>query len=119
MQEKIKGRLSLLLLAGIFLSAALVLCGAFLYLWKHGQLPMTFPRFGKTPLSYTAIFPVLQGLRLGDPAAFIFSGFLVLVFSQVLRVLVLGIYFLQGQEYWLALASGFIFIVLLYSLCGQ
>ncbi len=117
MQKKINLGLSWLLLLGIFLAVILVLSGAILYLLQHGSNPLSDQHLSTVSLTYyTTYSPIFQGALHFEPFALILLGFLILVFSQILRVLVLGCYFLQGAEYWLALSSFFIFIVLMYSM---
>lgn len=116
MQEKIKSWLSWLLLISILLSVGCVLTGALLYLLQEGQTAVSYQHFSQASTTYTAYMPILQGAFHFDSASLILLGFLILVFSQIFRVLVLGFFFLQTAEYLLALSSFFIFIVLIYSM---
>jgi uncharacterized membrane protein len=116
MPEKIKQSLSRLLLLSMGLAVLLVLSGAMLYLLQNGQAPVSFSHFSTLSPTDTTLLPIVQDALHFDPFGLILLGFLVLVFSQILRVLVLGFYFLQGGEYRLAVSSFFIFVVLLYSI---
>lgn len=115
-QEKLKSWLSLLLLLGILLAVIFVIIGAGIYLLQQGHNPASYQTLSKGSNTFTSISSVLQGSFRFDPFALILLGFLILVFSQVLRVFILGFSFLHTSEYVLALSSFFIFIVLIYSM---
>lgn len=116
MQDRINNWLSWFLLLSIFLSVIVVILGASLYLLQEGHQAASYQNLSPHSTTYTAFLPILQDALGLDPSALILLGFLILVFSQVLRVLILGFFFLQTAEYLLALSSFFIFFVLIYSM---
>src|SRR5689334_13021060 len=115
MQERIKKWLSGFLLSSIFLSVLFVLTGGTLYLLQQGQDLVSYQHFFQPSLNYSHFTFLIHNIFKLDPFALILVGFLILVFSQIIRVLLLGFFFLQTAEYLLALASFFIFIILMYS----
>jgi len=118
-EEKIKAAISLVLSLGTLLAVIFVVSGATFYLLQQGQKPISYQAFSTTSHTYTAIRPIILGAFNLEPFALIFLGFLSLVFSQILRVLILGFFFLKSSEYLLALSSFFIFIILIYSMLWQ
>jgi uncharacterized membrane protein len=115
-EEKLRSWLSVMLMLGIFLALLVVLTGALLYLLKEGQNPIAYQNVTKPASTYTAILPVIKGSLSFDPFALVLLGFLILVVFQLLRVLILGCFFLKTAEYLLAFSSFFIFSILTYSL---
>lgn len=114
--ERIKTWLSFLLLLGIFLATSLVVIGAIIYLSEQGQKIISYQALSQLSPAYTSINGVIQAALALNPLALILLGFLLLVASQILRVFVVGLFFLQNAEYLLAFSSFFIFIILIYSM---
>ena len=119
MQQRIKIGLSWLLALGIFLSVILVLTGGLIYLKQEGQTLVSYKNVIHPSQDYSSFISIFRGSLELNPFALILLGFLVLVFSQILRVFVLGCFFLQKAEYLLALSSFFIFLILMFSNLGQ
>lgn len=116
MQEKIKSSLSQFLILSIAVSVICVLSGGVLYLMQMGQETVAYQVFSPKSETYTGFRQVIWGILQFKPQALIILGFLILVVSQMLRVLALGFFFLETREIFLGLASFFIFIILLYSM---
>jgi uncharacterized membrane protein len=116
MTARINQWLSLLLMVGILLSLILVFLGGVFYLIQEGQQPIHYQSFSSLSTPYTSFSSIRQGLMSWQPLAFVELGFLILVLSQILRVLVLGCFFWSLAEYLLAFSSFFIFLILIYSM---
>ena len=108
--------LSRLLMGAILLSLILVITGGVFYLLQEGQRPIHYHSFSRLSGAYTSFKDIGEALLALKPLALIELGFLILVASQILRVLILGFFFFSRSEYILGLSSFFIFIILIYSM---
>jgi uncharacterized membrane protein len=100
-----------IMLLGVIFSASSVLYGGMLYLLRDGQM-----NFQKIYLSSTIDPFTLHGLYLGiknfDPKAYVLLGVLILVLTQLLRVVITAWVFLKNKETFLFVASTFVFLML-------
>ncbi len=111
--QKIQDLIGIVLIVGVYISTALVLCGGLLFLIRHGNESIA-----------TLLIPLTQNpAHFWSTLSFSFSmtemitiGLLGLVFTQVLRVALLGWCYFREHDYKFAAISLFILLVLLYSL---
>lgn len=114
-RRNIENIIGLVLLFGIILSAITVLIGGILFLLQHGSESL------QSELGYAFTFPTnsqqLWQMALSfTPIGIIELGLLMLVMTQILRVILLTGYFLALRDNWFILCSIFILLMLVYSL---
>jgi|GEM_PF-6676510 len=116
MEKNLKKWLSLLLLFSIFLSLILVILGGLGFLAQHSQEDVSYQHFLPGADNLTSLRAIWEALITGQPLGLVQLGFLILVFAQIIRVLVLACFFWRSSEFILAISSFFIFLVITYSM---
>jgi uncharacterized membrane protein len=107
--------ISRILYIGILISTALVIFGGTLYLWQNGSQPVPFELLRINPIPNT--FNTIVSLALSfTPLGIIELGLLVLVLTQILRVMLLFLFYLISRDFLFTGFSFFILITLIYSL---
>jgi uncharacterized membrane protein len=81
--EVLMGRL---LQVGVLLASAVVLTGGILYVRAHSGNAVDYRTFAETPGNLRSISGLFRLLRLGDPAAVIQVGVLLLIATPIARV---------------------------------
>lgn len=97
-------QIGLLLRVGLWLSVLIVLLGGILYLLQCGSIFIQYEVFPSTLLL------ICPGLRI------IQFGLLILVITQVLRVILTAWLFMQKRDYFFTFISLIIFGFLIYSI---
>ena len=116
--KKMEEMIGLLLTIGVIISSFLVLVGGFLYLFQHGGENMNFELLqAKTySISFKQVF---QSLLVLSPNGIIELGLFALVLTQLLRVVLLIVFYIFQQDYWFSVISLFILSILIYSTLFQ
>jgi len=93
--EKLIG---LVLLSGVLASAATVLVGGMIYLWKHGSSPVHYRVFRGEPSDLRFLGGIWGRLKEGSGRGIIQFGLVLLVAVQLVRVTLTGILFAVSRD---------------------
>lgn len=104
-----------ILIVGVILSALVVLFGGSLFLMHHAFDPHVNPLFSSTHYIFSFV-DTIQGIFEFNPNSFVLLGFFILLLTQVVRVFLTGLYFIERKEKFYSWISFFILAVLIYSL---
>lgn len=106
--------IGLILLFGTCLALLLVTLGGSWYLWQNANLTISFgtPDANNYPHNMKEIW---LSIRTLTPLDIVQLGLFTLVLTQILRVMLLLMYYIQQRDRWFTLISTFILFVLLYS----
>lgn len=107
--------MTLILLIGTFIAIVLVLTGGALFLLKHGGQLVDYQRLEASHFNIT----IRHLAFTATPLFLVQLGLLTLVATQILRVLLLVLYYGAIRDYKFTLISFFILIILLYSFIAQ
>jgi len=116
--ERVESILGTLLQTGVIISGIVVLIGGILYAVRYGRVPVNYQKFDPERASLRSLKEVGGGALRGDGRAIIQCGLLLLIATQVSRVLFSMIAFaLERDRLYVALTM-IVFVILLYSLFG-
>ena len=93
--EKLIG---IVLLTGVLASAAIVLFGGVLYMWRHGSSPVHYRIFRGEPSDLRSLAGIWKDFEEGSGRGAIQFGLMLLVGIQVIRVALTGILFLLNRD---------------------
>jgi uncharacterized membrane protein len=117
--QKLENIVGNLLRTGVTLSAVVVMCGAIIYLARHGREPANYWVFKGEPSDFKSVSGILReayGLRGRGIIQF---GLLLLIATPVFRVaLSIWGFAAEGDRMYM-IFTGIVLIVLLYSLLGS
>ncbi|MGA2004188.1 MAG: DUF1634 domain-containing protein [Terriglobales bacterium] len=108
-----------LLRTGVMLSAAVVLWGACIYLWRHSHEPADYKIFRGEPSEYRTIPGVIQSAIGGHGRGWIQLGLLLLIATPIARVAFSIIGFALERDRMYVTFTLIVLAVLLYSLLGS
>lgn len=101
--------------AGLFLSIFLVLIGGVTYLIQHGGDTINYAVFHGEPMALTSPLGIWQQFFDLSPRGIIQFGILILVMTQILRVALTAVYFIEMRDVIFTVISSAIFVVLIVS----
>jgi uncharacterized membrane protein len=101
---------------GVALSVVFILLGGVVYLLQEGNQAVHYQTFQPLAPSLTTIPGILSGLFF-SPLAWIQSGILILLMTQVVRVALTGLLFVRSRDVFFSGVSFFILGVLIVVLC--
>lgn len=113
--ESIQLTISKLMIIGIVISLLLVAGGGIFYLSLHGSEIVSFSTFHQEPQTLTSIRGILRDAISLAPRGIIQLGLLVLLLTQVLRVILTTWFFAKIHNSVFVWISLFILAVLIYS----
>ena len=108
-----------LLRAGVLLSAAVVLCGACIYLFRHGHGPADYRVFRGEPSEFRTIRGVIQSVKDGRGRGLIQLGLLLLIATPIARVACSIVGFAIERDRMYVAFTLIVLAILLYSLLGS
>lgn len=108
-----------LLRAGVLFSAAVVLCGAGIYLARHSHEPANFRVFRGEPSDFRTIPGVVRSVMDGRGRGFIQLGLLLLIATPIARVAFSIAGFAIERDHLYVTFTVIVLIILLYSLLGS
>lgn len=108
-----------ILLAGVRLSAALVIVGALLFLARHGLEQASYHIFAGEPAWLKSPSAIFAGLFQGKGRSFIELGLICLVLTPVARVAMALVLFARKKDPVYTLITFFVLMILLYSLVSE
>jgi uncharacterized membrane protein len=105
---------SYFLIIGTLTALFIVTVGGVMYLLKTGHAPLNIALFNTyQPMDFVK---TLQDLQLSTPLGIIELGLLLLIATQILRLVWMFGFYIQVHDHWFAFFTGFILCVILYSL---
>jgi uncharacterized membrane protein len=114
--KKTQAIIGSLLRTGVFLSAAIVIIGAFLLLGRNGDSRHTYNIFRGEPAELRTLSGIAHGASRGEAGAIIQLGLLLLIATPVARVLFSAFAFAFEHDWMYVLITLIVLSVLLYSL---
>ncbi len=96
--RRLERLIGFVLLVGVLLSAATVLLGGVLFLWRHGSTPVHYRIFRGEPSDLRTLLGVWGDVMKGSGRGIIQVGLILLVAVQLVRVLLTGILFLLSRD---------------------
>jgi uncharacterized membrane protein len=112
--KEMQNTISLILLSGTLLSAALVIIGGIMYLSEHGSQIMPFELL-QTDMVPTSMKQVWQFALSFSSLAIIELGLLLLVATQMVRVALLCWFYAMQKDLAFLFISLFVLVILIYS----
>jgi uncharacterized membrane protein len=86
------------LLAGVLASAAAVLFGGAVYMWRHGSTPVHYRIFRGEPSDLRNLTGIWKDFEHGSGRGAIQFGLMLLVGVQLIRVALTGVLFLLNRD---------------------
>ena len=114
--QRIERRISYLLIAGVLLSALLVVAGAVIYLARHGADVPDYHTFRGEPARLRTIHGLLSWDNFRHGRGLIQLGLVVLILTPIARVAFSLVAFVAERDRMYALVSAIVLGLLLYSL---
>ena len=111
--EKLIG---VVLLAGVLLSALIVLFGGVVYMWRHGSTPVHYRIFRGEPSDLRSLAGIWKDFEHGSGRGAIQFGLMLLVGVQLVRVVLTGILFLLNRDKVFVVITFLVFTLLTYAL---
>lgn len=99
----------------IILSMMLILFGGSIYLFFNGHRVIHYQVFQQPTLTLTSMKGILSSLT-SNPLAWIQSGLLMLIMSQIIRVGLITWLFIRMKDKCFTMISLIIFVILIYNL---
>ena len=117
--QRLEQMIGLLLRAGVFLSAAVVLVGGIGYLVQHGGATPDYRVFRSEPQQYRDPAGIAMAAIGGDWRAVIQFGLLLLIATPVARVALSIVGFAIERDRMYVIVTAIVLAVLLISLTGK
>lgn len=114
-RAQLKNIMSVLLLFGTFTAIIIVIIGGVKYLTLFGGETFKTSLLGLEPYQ-TSVRQILSAALTFSPEGIIEFGLLILVLTQLFRVMLLLCYYAIIRDYWFILISLIITLILTYSL---
>jgi uncharacterized membrane protein len=111
--EKLIG---VVLLAGVLISAFIVLFGGVLYMWRHGSTPVHYRIFRGEPSDLRSLAGIWKDFEEGSGRGAIQLGLMLLVGVQVIRVALTGVLFLLNRDKAFVVITFLVLAMLSYAL---
>jgi uncharacterized membrane protein len=108
-----------LLRTGVLISAAVVLWGACIYLFRHGHEPADYRIFRGEPSEFRTIPGVIQSVIDGRGRGWIQLGLLLLIATPIARVAFSIVGFAMERDRMYVVFTLIVLAILLYSLLGS
>ncbi len=113
--ERLETIVSRLLIAGVSLSALVVLIGGAGFLWQHGHEHADYQVFRGVPQQYRGLRGVIQSAGPSDWRAFIQLGLLLLILTPIARVAFSLVGFVLERDRTYVALTALVLVILLYS----
>ena len=108
-----------LLRTGVLVSAAVVLWGACIYLFRHAHEPANYRVFRGEPSEFRTIHGVIQSVKDGRGRGLIQLGLLLLIATPIARVAFSIVGFAMEHDRMYVAFTLIVLAILLYSLLGS
>ncbi|HVO82526.1 MAG TPA: DUF1634 domain-containing protein [Terriglobales bacterium] len=117
--QKVEDIVAVLLRSGVLLSAAVVFCGAVIYLARHGHTPADYHIFRGEPTDLRSISGIIRDAVGLQGRGIIQLGLLLLIATPVARVAFAVFGFAAERDRMYVIFTLIVLTVLLYSLVGS
>jgi uncharacterized membrane protein len=117
--KKIENILGNLLRAGVLLSAAIVLCGAVIYLSRHGHATASYRVFEGEPSDLHSLHGIVRDAMALNGRGIIQLGLLFLIATPVARVMFSIWGFAEEHDHMYVVFTVIVLAILLFSLVGS
>ena len=117
--EGLERIVSKLLIAGVLLSAAVVLLGGACYLARYGQETADYRVFHPVPQEYRSLRGVIHAIGPANCAAVIQLGLLILIATPIARVAFSLAGFAFERDWAYVVITSIVLVVLIYSVAGE
>jgi uncharacterized membrane protein len=117
--HRIEVVLGTLLRTGVLISAAIVLWGASIYLFRHAYEPADYRVFRGEPSEFRTIPGVIQSVINGRGRGWIQLGLLLLIATPIARVAFSIVGFAMERDRMYVVFTLIVLAILLYSLLGS
>lgn len=114
--QQIKTGISMILSTGVRVSALITAVGALLYLAGAATAAVDYSKYSPNSTPYTDFQNILNGLKMGDSAAIIQLGIVVLLLTPLMRVIYCCFEFSKRQDWQYSIMTALVLAVLTYSL---
>jgi uncharacterized membrane protein len=114
--SKLDCQIGMLLRIGMLSAAFVILAGGVLFLVTQGHAILDYRIFRGEPADLKTFSGIFSGAIHGHDRAIIQLGLVILIATPVARVLFSAFAFLRAKDYLYVSISGFVFLVLMYSL---
>lgn len=114
--SKLDGQIGMLLRIGMLSAAFVILLGGLLFLFSNRHTTLDYHVFQGEPENLRTFAGIIHGVIHGHNRAIIQIGLVILIATPVARVLFSAFAFLKAKDYLYVAISGFVFLVLMYSL---
>ena len=104
------------LLAGVLASAAAVLFGGAVYMWRHGSTPVHYRIFRGEPSDLRNLAGIWKDFEHGSGRGAIQFGLMLLVGIQLIRVALTGVLFLLNRDAVFVVITFLVLTMLTYAL---
>ena len=104
------------LLAGVLTSAAAVLFGGAVYMWRHGASPVHYRIFRGEPSDLRNLAGIWKDFEHGSGRGAIQFGLMLLVGIQLIRVALTGVLFLLNRDTVFVVITFLVLTMLTYAL---
>jgi uncharacterized membrane protein len=108
--------IGVVLLVGVLASAAIVLFGGVLYMWRHGSTPVHYRIFRGEPSDLRSLAGIWKDFEEGSGRGAIQFGLMLLVGIQVIRVALTGVLFLLNRDKVFVVITFLVLAMLSYAL---
>ena len=109
-------KIGVLLLVGVYSSAAVIMLGGILYLVRHGHETPNYSVFHGVPDRLDTLRGIAAGALRGQSLAIMQFGILMLIATPVARVVFSVFAFLAERDYLYVAISALVLAILAYSL---
>ncbi len=108
--------IGIVLLAGVLISAFIVLFGGALYMWRHGSSPVHYRIFRGEPSDLRSLAGIWKDFEHGSGRGAIQFGLMLLVGVQLVRVVLTGVLFLLNRDKIFVVITFLVLAMLTYAL---
>jgi len=117
--RRLEAILGNLLRTGVLISAAVVLTGACIYLYRHAHEPADYRVFRGEPTDFRTIPGVIRSVAGGHGRGLIQLGLLLLIATPIARVALSIVGFALERDHLYVTFTVIVLVILLYSLLGS
>ena len=117
--KRIETVLANLLRAGVIVSASIVLCGAVIYLLRHGQAPADYRVFQGEPSDLRSVLGIAREAFALSGRGIIQLGLLFLIATPVARVIISIWGFAAERDRMYVVFTAVVLAILIFSLVGS
>lgn len=115
-KTRMESVIGMVLLAGVLLSATVVVFGGAIYVWRHGSETVHYRVFRGEPSDLRNLPGIMEDIPKLSGRGIIQFGLMLLVGVQIVRVLLTGVLFALERNGIFAGITGIVLLLLMYGL---